>query len=242
MSFTQGPAYMYGPGARVVPSRGQRQDVRRSGSRLVFATGGLLSRPTFSPENMSSERHPSIDSPNGAPQPSSHASRPSAGGAPTPAPRSCVTCRRRKVKCDKNNPCSNCVRAKIECIFPGPGRAPRKSRKPSDAELLERLRRLEGVVISLNAQVEGHEHDAADRDKQRQSSAGLDNRLYHKTAAGPTAQDGDHGAINDNVDGLESRFGRLVIEKGRSRYINNSFWASLNNEVRLHASALAPTS
>ncbi|KAL6161849.1 hypothetical protein ACJBU6_00947 [Exserohilum turcicum] len=180
---------------------------------------------------MSSERHPSIDSPNGAPQPSSHASRPSAGGAPTPAPRSCVTCRRRKVKCDKNNPCSNCVRAKIECIFPGPGRAPRKSRKPSDAELLERLRRLEGVVISLNAQVEGHEHDAADRDKQRQSSAGLDNRLYHKTAAGPTAQDGDHGAINDNVDGLESRFGRLVIEKGRSRYINNSFWASLNNEV-----------
>jgi hypothetical protein len=22
-----------------------------------------------------------------------------------------------------------------------------------------------------------------------------------------------------------------VVEKGRSRYINNSFWASLNNEV-----------
>jgi len=33
------------------------------------------------------------------------------------------------------------------------------------------------------------------------------------------------------VEGLETRFGRLVVDQGRSRYINNSFWASLNNEV-----------
>jgi hypothetical protein len=37
--------------------------------------------------------------------------------------------------------------------------------------------------------------------------------------------------VDNSVEGLENRFGRLVIEKGRSRYINNSFWASLNNEV-----------
>ena len=30
---------------------------------------------------------------------------------------------------------------------------------------------------------------------------------------------------------LDHRFGRLVVEEGRSRYINNSFWANLNNEV-----------
>ncbi|KAL6704678.1 hypothetical protein ACN47E_007960 [Coniothyrium glycines] len=161
---------------------------------------------------------------------------PSAAG-PSPNPRSCVTCRRRKVKCNKNVPCSHCVRAKVECIFPGPGRAPRKSRKLPDAELLERLRRLEGVVSSLNAQVEGHEHDAEHRERerergqeqhrerarQRQSSAGEDRRPYGHTEA--------QVAADSSVHGLESRFGRLVIEKGRSRYINNSFWASLNNEV-----------
>jgi|TARA_R110002003_G_scaffold250_2_gene17723 hypothetical protein len=38
--------------------------------------------------------------------------------------------------------------------------------------------------------------------------------------------------VDDSVEGLENRFGRLVVEKGRSRYINNSFWASLNNEAR----------
>ncbi|RMZ73014.1 C6 transcription factor [Pyrenophora seminiperda CCB06] len=130
-------------------------------------------------------------------------------GSPTPNPRSCVTCRRRKVKCDKQNPCSNCVRARIECVFPGPGRAPRKSRKPADAELLERLRRLEGVVTSLNAQVEGHEQESGGGEVNKDA----------------------HVAVDNSVEGLENRFGRLVVEKGRSRYINNSFWASLNNEV-----------
>ncbi|OAL04622.1 hypothetical protein IQ06DRAFT_290674 [Phaeosphaeriaceae sp. SRC1lsM3a] len=148
------------------------------------------------------------------------------GGAPTPNPRSCVTCRRRKVKCDKKQPCSNCLRAKIECVFPGPGRAPRKSRKPQDAELLDRLRRLEGVVSSLNAQVEEHEQEAVEREKA--NSAGDANCPY---ANGRTNPNDASVAVDDSVEGLESRFGRLVVEKGRSRYINNSFWASLNNEV-----------
>ncbi|KAF2032847.1 hypothetical protein EK21DRAFT_98671 [Setomelanomma holmii] len=155
-------------------------------------------------------------------------SGPSAGGGATPNPRSCVTCRRRKVKCDKKQPCSNCVRAKIECIFPGPGRAPRKSRKPADAELLDRLRRLEGVVSSLNAQVEEHEQEAAERERRGSTSEPSACPFgSHRTKASGSPS----VAVDDTVEGLENRFGRLVVEKGRSRYINNSFWASLNNEV-----------
>lgn len=176
---------------------------------------------------MSEERRPSQQSPDGAGQPQGSSNGPSSG-SPTPNPRSCVTCRRRKVKCDKKNPCSNCVRAKIECVFPGPGRAPRKSRKPADAELLERLRRLEGVVTSLNAQVEGHEQEAADREKSRHSSIAEESCPYKRSGG---AQKDAHVAVDNSVEGLENRFGRLVVEKGRSRYINNSFWASLNNEV-----------
>jgi hypothetical protein len=156
-----------------------------------------------------------------------------------PNPRSCITCRRRKVKCDKKQPCANCLRARIECVFPGPGRAPRKTRKPADAELLERLRRLEGVVQNLNAQVEEHEHEAAEREREsssRKSSAvaasltGPDG-CFENTATTTTTTSSASVAVDNSVEGLENRFGRLVIEKGRSRYINNSFWASLNNEV-----------
>lgn len=41
----------------------------------------------------------------------------------TPSRRSCTTCRRRKVKCNKETPCSNCTRNGVTCIFPPPGRA-----------------------------------------------------------------------------------------------------------------------
>ncbi|KAF2186646.1 hypothetical protein K469DRAFT_706628 [Zopfia rhizophila CBS 207.26] len=143
------------------------------------------------------------------------------GPSGTPNPRSCVTCRKRKVKCDKKHPCSNCARAKIECVFPGPGRAPRKSRKPLDGELMERLRRLEGVVQSLNAQVEEEQTNGGE-EKSRQGSA---------VGGCPNGRESPSVAVDNSVEGLESRFGRLVVDQGRSRYINNSFWASLNNEV-----------
>ncbi|KAI0102578.1 hypothetical protein GGR51DRAFT_287227 [Nemania sp. FL0031] len=35
-------------------------------------------------------------------------------------PRSCEECRRRKVKCDRNHPCSHCVLTKCRCIYIGP--------------------------------------------------------------------------------------------------------------------------
>jgi hypothetical protein len=148
--------------------------------------------------------------------------------------RSCVTCRKRKVKCDKKQPCSNCTRAKIECIFPGPGRAPRKSRKPPDGELMDRLKRLEGVVLSLNAQVEEHEQENAEREKR-------ENGTSEQSCQGDQRESRPVVATDNSVQGLETRFGRLVVDQGRSRYINNSFWASLNNEVRPRCSVSCGT-
>jgi hypothetical protein len=90
---------------------------------------------------------------------------------------------------------------------------------------MDRLRRLETVVQTLNAQVEEHEQEAAERERK------------DSLKVCPMGTGGSKGspsvAIDDSVDGLESRFGRLVVDQGRSRYINNSFWASLNTEVRV---------
>jgi hypothetical protein len=175
-------------------------------------------------------------------------------------PRSCVTCRKRKVKCDKIHPCTNCNRARIECIYPAPGRAPRKVRKIGDGrdkELLERLRRLEGVVKNLGVEVpdgdedkdsskEAEETVKAAADTGRRTVSG-DAALCKDTAVVPqgdlkrrwTASHTDGPGpepksrwIDESSKGrLEQRFGRLVVNEGRSRYINNSFWANLSNEV-----------
>ncbi|WPG98895.1 Bikaverin cluster transcription factor bik5 [Acrodontium crateriforme] len=161
-------------------------------------------------------------------------------------PRSCVTCRKRKVKCDKTHPCANCNRAHIECVFPSPGRAPRKKRKfidSKDKELLERLRRLEGVVKGLGVDVPnalGEGDDTASKENKPliQSSISGPEKATDKEIAEPAEDDAADQFraktrwIEEQKQGrFEQRFGRLVINEGRSRYVNNSFWASLSNEV-----------
>lgn len=131
-------------------------------------------------------------------------------------PRSCVTCRRRKVRCDKHEPCSNCTKANIECVFPPPGRAPRKPRRPHDAELLKRLRRLESVVDSLGAQVDDDDHASVDTEKRR--SVELQNLDLSPQAPARKSS-------------LEYGLGKLMIKDGRSRYVSNEFWSTLGEEI-----------
>lgn len=79
-------------------------------------------------------------------------------------PRSCVVCRRRKVRCDKTSPCSNCRRANIPCLVPSStaDRPPRWARRleladnDDDKPAIERLAALEALVRDLKAQLAQH--------------------------------------------------------------------------------------
>lgn len=167
--------------------------------------------------------------------------------------RSCVTCRRRKVKCDKQVPCSNCTKAQIQCVFPAPGRAPRRPRQGKavserETELLKRLRRLEGVVEELSGQVEleavkqspGSDHSQSHKDGDSTGeSAGKINSVR---VVGMDEGSGTRKtwiARNFNLgEGppktafgtkkVEAAMGRLVLDEGKSSYVANPFWASLS--------------
>ena len=153
-------------------------------------------------------------------------------------PRSCITCRRRKVKCDKLPRCTNCQKANIECVYPAPGRAPRKPRKAPDSELMERLRKLEGVVTMLGSQATEDDKsptkDGAEPEKTAEQLS-QDEKIakackeLKELKRQKWEQDKDKKPPPQT--GLEKRFGRLVVDEGRSRYINPSFWASLSDEV-----------
>lgn len=69
---------------------------------------------------------------------------------------SCVTCRRRKVKCDKKPFCSNCERLGLHCEYAPRKRAPRQPRKTDglstrEVELIKRLNKLEGGYSQAEA-------------------------------------------------------------------------------------------
>ncbi|KAL6412892.1 hypothetical protein AUP68_02384 [Ilyonectria robusta] len=78
-------------------------------------------------------------------------------------PRSCLPCRPRKVRCNKEQPCSTCSRSFISCVYPigrAPFRKPPSSPsthsgnlRPSEKELIERMRKLEDIVAKLSVVV-----------------------------------------------------------------------------------------
>ncbi|KAI0201089.1 fungal-specific transcription factor domain-containing protein [Astrocystis sublimbata] len=56
----------------------------------------------------------------------------------------CVLCQNRKIKCDRNSPCSNCLRANVPCT-PSTPAPPRKRRRPNQ-DLQQRLARCEELL------------------------------------------------------------------------------------------------
>ncbi|PBP20792.1 hypothetical protein BUE80_DR008119 [Diplocarpon rosae] len=159
--------------------------------------------------------------------------------------RSCVTCRRRKVK------------AGSTCVFPAPGRAPRRPRQGGtivserEAELLKRLRRLEGVVEELSGQAETDavkhfpqsEHSLPPKDNDAGDPrngkpnvvrvVGMDEgagnrktwlqRMF-RIGSGPSK-------TAFGLEELQSGSGRLVVEEGKSHYVASPFWAHVTDEL-----------
>ncbi|KAJ5678830.1 hypothetical protein N7462_007074 [Penicillium macrosclerotiorum] len=211
-----------------------------------------MSFHSASPEGL---YHSSPTSDSNSPNSALPARVPAPATAPRPdlaSSRSCVTCRRRKVRCNKRSPCSNCTKASIECIFPPPGRAPRKSKRPPDAELLSRLRRLEGVIEHLSGKNNESPAGAGTGSTSSTSpvqapptfpilpSVPSENANASKTTStiAPEKEDQDGGCPFENADPknlapkkFENEFGRLVIDEGRSRYVSNRLWASLGDEI-----------
>lgn len=114
-------------------------------------------------------------------------------------PRSCVTCRRRKVRCDKHMPCGNCRKAQIQCVFPAPGRAPRRPRAKDpnappkqtserEMELMKRLRKLEGIVEDLSGQIEFETYKHGNSESPEATSDPTQENDRRKMTASPSVE------------------------------------------------------
>lgn len=67
----------------------------------------------------------------------------SEGSSKAPRTYSCLQCQHRKVKCDKQSPCSGCVRAGWECVSQVPA-PPRRNKRLPQVEVQEGAPSLEG--------------------------------------------------------------------------------------------------
>lgn len=76
-----------------------------------------------------------------------------------PDPVSCQSCRSKKLRCNRAQPCSNCATRRITCNFlvPPQRRQPeRNSTADRSAEILERIERLESLVLPKHIPDDSH--------------------------------------------------------------------------------------
>ena len=103
-------------------------------------------------------------------------------------------------------PCSSCKKSHFNCDYTGSKHSRKKSQTDSNSALKARLEKLENLFQALH------------KDAAKSGTEQHDERMMYN-------------ADNSQMEAANRELGRLVVEDGESRYIENSFWVALCNEV-----------
>ena len=129
-----------------------------------------------------------------------------------PKAYSCHLCSRRKVKCDKTDPCLNCKRKGVECVFRTPAPPRRRKKTLPEAALLSRLKKAEELLKSHGLTIGAKDDDSHMADSQ---SDDMDMNTF--------AEGRDSTSHNEKptVPAMATS-GRLIVDEGKSRYVDRS--------------------
>ncbi|KAL6879135.1 fungal-specific transcription factor domain-containing protein [Trichoderma novae-zelandiae] len=136
----------------------------------------------------------------------------------------CVLCQHRKIKCDRNSPCSNCIKANVACTPSTP--APARKRRRPNQDLQERLARCEEL---LKQYASGSVPIPAPSTAQRPLPP------LPATPSNPSLPAAEAPvATPASVDSTQSRNpGALMVkEDGNVRFMDSYIWASVYDELQ----------
>jgi hypothetical protein len=132
----------------------------------------------------------------------------------------CIICHRRKVKCDRQQPCSNCSTAGSICEYQPPPK-PRRKRKASDGDLVAKIQKYELHLKKIGVKVDSS-GEIVSAGPGKASSEGPDTRIAGTFGArGPRTQSQEEQspATASGVGSLKDEDGTLLVDAGRSRYL-----------------------
>lgn len=135
---------------------------------------------------------------------------------------SCELCTKRKIRCDKRQPCSACMKAGKECTpvlrarFP---RGRRGGRKEATTELRDRVKRLESLVLSLSS------NDSRPISQERSTPSSIENT---NARADLTPDTHPVTSQDDFLSGNSIPLPSTDI----SRLLGSTVWTQLSDEVR----------
>ncbi|RDW91575.1 hypothetical protein BP5796_02740 [Coleophoma crateriformis] len=143
----------------------------------------------------------------------------------------CLICRRRRVKCDRLRPCSNCTRSEQLCSYDAVERGHDNSivsnagaNNPGTEDLRERLAKLEEMMAAMLTQNSSPTGEMNVRDG---TSDDIIKLHENRSSATVTRSDVD----TNNAKGLAGQAGQLVFQDGYSACFDPEFWAVMTTEV-----------
>jgi len=145
-----------------------------------------------------------------------------ANGTPTKAAKaySCIRCFERKVKCDRESPCSNCSKSGMECVFRVPP-APRRRKKRMKEDILKaRISQYEEILKSKGIDI--HEDGVRPEDLPEATPP---------VGSTPADEASSMAVVraNDKTMPQQAFFEspKLIIDQGRTRFVENYLWTSM---------------
>ncbi|KAH8689431.1 hypothetical protein BGW36DRAFT_390865 [Talaromyces proteolyticus] len=107
----------------------------------------------------------------------------------------CDLCYRRKVKCDRQDPCKNCIAAKVACLWTRKARERRQKTKTADAlkGLFNRINHLEGLLqqprsspsLPLEPQLQANNARITTAEHERYDGSGMESELEESVDSRP---------------------------------------------------------
>jgi hypothetical protein len=137
---------------------------------------------------------------------------------------SCILCQQRKVKCDRQKPCSNCIRAHAECIPSQPSAPRRRRRKLSELDVAARLRKYEHLLRVNGIKIEDDGVAAASGgsggEDAEESTSSRQEKPSGQTASSSTESQPLQSTMRPHEHrGSKAGKGQLFSTHGHSRYI-----------------------
>lgn len=125
--------------------------------------------------------------------------------------RSCHACNRKKIRCNKKEPCSACTRAGRPCEYPASGPRIRRPKKTIIADMSSRIAELEKSLAKAK------ESDPITPSSHWSESVASSGQLKNALYSGPS----DHRSRGD-----------ILVQKGSSsQYFNEILLSKVINEV-----------
>lgn len=142
-----------------------------------------------------------------------------------------------RLKCNRSNPCENCVKRgdASSCSYAQPSvrkkNTPQQPALATPDDMQNRIDRLEGLVLSLMTNGSPSAGPAAAMAALSGSdSAGS---VHHSNSVSVSAneEDGPVGPEESDTEQVTKSFGIMKVDNNKSYYISDAHWASVLNDV-----------